>query len=94
MVEFYDYSTFMHLNIKNPEAHRLAQELAKLTGESMTGAVTRALEERLAREHRRRGRAGLSEQLLAIGRRAASRGIRDPRPADAILGYDEAGLPR
>jgi antitoxin VapB len=94
MVELYDYSTFMHLNIKNPEAHRLARELANLTGESMTGAVTRALEERLERERRRRGRAGISEQLIVIGRRAASRGIRDPRAADDILGYDEAGLPR
>ncbi|MCC5863300.1 MAG: type II toxin-antitoxin system VapB family antitoxin [Gammaproteobacteria bacterium] len=84
----------MHMNIKNPETHRLARELAELTGESMTRAVTRALEERLERERRRRGRAGIGRQLLAIGRRAASRGLKDPRPADEILGYDEAGLPR
>jgi len=40
----------MHLNIKNDEAHKLATELAGLTGESLTLAVTVALQERLARE--------------------------------------------
>ena len=34
------------MNIKNAEAHRLAEELAKLTGESLTGAVTEAVRER------------------------------------------------
>jgi antitoxin VapB len=82
------------LNIKNPETHRLARELADLTGETMTGAITRALEERLERERRRRGREGISKRLLEIGRRAASRGIQDPRSADEIVGYDDAGLPR
>lgn len=83
----------MHLNIKNPETHRLARELADLTGESMSGAVTRALQERLERERRRRGRAGISQKLLQIGKQASARGIRDARSADEILGYDEAGLP-
>ncbi len=39
----------MSLNIKNPEAHHLAQELAEITRESMATAVTEALRERLAR---------------------------------------------
>jgi len=39
----------MSLNIKNEEAHRLARELAALTGESMTVAVTEALRERIER---------------------------------------------
>ena len=42
----------MHLNIKNDEAHKLATELAQLTGENLTSAVTLALRERLARERR------------------------------------------
>ena len=37
----------MSLNIKNEETYRLAQELAQLTGESMTAAVTEAVRERL-----------------------------------------------
>ena len=43
----------MSLNIKKPEAHALAERLAKLTGETLTEAVTTALRERLARlEHK------------------------------------------
>jgi len=83
----------MQLNLKNPEAHRLARELADLTGESMSAAVTRALRERLLREQRQRGRAGISQKLLAIGHQAATKDTLDPRCADEILGYDEAGLP-
>jgi hypothetical protein len=39
----------MSLNIKNEETHRRAQELARLAGETMTGAVDRAIAERLTR---------------------------------------------
>jgi len=39
----------MSLNIKKPETHELAERLAKLTGETLTEAVTIALRERLAR---------------------------------------------
>jgi antitoxin VapB len=82
------------LNIKNPEAHRLARELAGLTGESMSAAVTEAVRERLERVRRDRS-AGLAERLLAIGRDCAPR-LKEPyRSADpAELLYDERGLPR
>jgi antitoxin VapB len=39
----------MRLNIKNPEADRMARELAALTGKTITAAVTEAREERLNR---------------------------------------------
>ena len=42
----------MGLNVKSDEAHRLARQLAQLTGESMTEAVTRALPHRPERENR------------------------------------------
>ena len=45
----------MSLNIKNDETCRLARDLAQMTGETMTGAITVALRERLERERRRRG---------------------------------------
>ena len=38
----------MALNIRNPETDRLAREVANLTGETKTEAVTRALKDRLA----------------------------------------------
>jgi len=42
----------MGLSIKSEEAHRLARELARLTSESMTKAVTDTLGEHLARIRR------------------------------------------
>lgn len=82
------------MNIKNERAHRLARELAALTGETVTGAVTEALRERLERLRGERG-AGIAEQLLAIGKDCAAR-LREPyRSVDhAELLYDERGLPR
>lgn len=84
----------MGLNIKNEEAHRLAAELANLTGESMTAAVTIALRDRLERVRDDQGR-GLAERLLAIGKDCASH-LKEPiRSADhGDLLYDELGLPR
>ena len=84
----------MGLNIKNEEAHRLAEELAKLTGESMTTAVTVAVRERLDRVRREQGRS-LADRLLAIGRDCAAHLEEPSRSADhGELLYDERGLPR
>jgi antitoxin VapB len=82
----------MSLNIKDPEAHRLAERIARATGETMTRAVTEALRERLARLERRSGRASV-EELLAIAGRAASH-LNRPYLDHAELLYDEHGLPR
>ncbi len=83
----------MALSIKDPEADRLAREVAKATGESLTAAVVQSLRERLARLRRMRG-PRLSEELLKIGRRCARLAVKDERSADEIIGYDEHGLPR
>ena len=83
----------MALSIKDPEADRLAREVAKATGETLTAAVVQSLRERLARVRRPRG-GRLSEQLLAIGQRCAQLPVRDGRSAEDIVGYDEHGLPR
>jgi antitoxin VapB len=83
------------LNIKNERAHQLAAELARLTGESLTTAVTLALEERLERMKRERGGPNLADRLLEIGKDCAGR-LKEPfRSADhGDLLYDERGLPR
>jgi antitoxin VapB len=83
------------LNIKNAETHRLAEELAELTGESMAAAVQAALRERLERLRCQQDKAGLAERLLAIGRDAAAHMTEEERTFDydAWL-YDERGLPR
>ena len=81
-----------HLSIKKDEAHKLATELAKLTSDSLTSAVTVALRERLARE-RRRGSIDLTAaRLMKIGSQFAA--LADAgRSPDEILGYDDHGLP-
>ena len=86
----------MQLNIKNDHAHRMAVELARLTGESMSEAVTKAIEERLEGERRRRveARGGDFERRIEeIVRRMEAFPLLDDRPGDQIL-YDEAGLPK
>ena len=84
----------MGLNIKSEETHRLARELARLTGESMTAAVTEAVRERLDRVRNRRA-ISLADPLLAIGKDCAAR-LEEPfRSADhGDLLYDARGLPR
>ena len=83
----------MALNIKHPDADRLARALAERTGETITETVIKALRERLAREEGRGTLPNLREEILAIGRRCAALPDRDRRTAEEILGYDERGLP-
>ncbi len=82
----------MSLNVKDPEAHRLAQAIAKVTGETMTRAVTEALRERYERLQSRRGKASV-EELLAIAKRAYAH-VKRPYLDHAELLYDERGLPK
>lgn len=84
----------MALNIRNPEAVRLAAELARQTGESKTEAVIKALRDRLARVRRERTKRRLADELEEIAEHCASLPVLDDRRAEEILGYDQAGLPR
>ena len=85
----------MSLNIKNEETCELARELATLTGESMTSAITVALRERLERERHERSAETRIRRLRAIRKRCA-RLLKAGGPS-AIehedLLYDENGLP-
>ena len=83
----------MALSIKDPQTDRLARELAKATGESLTTAVNIALSERLERVSRLPRRRDLAAELTAIARRCAALPVLDDRPEAEILGYDENGLP-
>jgi antitoxin VapB len=78
----------MALNVKNPEAERLAKALARKTGETITEAVINALRERLTREEGRRSIPPLENELLEIGRRCAALPDLDRRSPDEILGYN------
>lgn len=84
----------MALNIKNEETRKLAQELAKLTGESMTAAITEAVRERLDRVREQRG-TSLEDRLMKIGKDCAAH-LQEPyRSVDhGELLYNEKGMPR
>jgi antitoxin VapB len=84
----------MALSIKNEETERLAREVAKETGESLTRAIEGALRERLARLKQRRHGRIISDKLEDILRRVDSLRTQDTRPEAEILGYDEHGVPR
>ena len=86
----------MALNIRDPEAQRLARELAEATGETMTKAVIKALRERLERLRVRQkvSRTERAARLMAHGKRFAALPVLDGRSPDEIIGYDEVGLPR
>jgi antitoxin VapB len=83
----------MPLNIRNAETERLAAELARLTGESKTAAVTRALRDRLDTLRQRQRKRGLVDRLDEIARHCASLPVLDERSPEEML-YDERGLPR
>ena len=81
-----------NLNVKDPEAHRLAQAIARETGETMTRVVTSALRERYERLRRTRAKASV-EELRAISERAAMH-VKRPYLDHAELLYDDQGLPK
>jgi len=82
----------MAISIKDQETDRLARALAAATGETLTEAIRRALQERLERETRRsRGRVAV--EIRRIQERLARLPIQDERSAEEILGYDDRGLP-
>jgi antitoxin VapB len=81
------------LSIKDPKTDRLAREVARRAGETLTRAIERALEERLSRLKGRRQRRGLYDELDEIARVCAALPDRHRRTDDDILGYDDRGIP-
>jgi antitoxin VapB len=84
----------MAISIKSIETECLAREIAAKTGESLTGAIQKALEERLERIKNNRRSQNLGMQLDDILRRVDEMPDLDSRTPDEIIGYDEDGLPR
>jgi antitoxin VapB len=85
----------MPLNIKDPEVHDMARELAAATGETITRAVTIAIRERLQKV--RRGETAkshrLADRLDEIADHCAALPVLRDRSVDDILGYDDRGMP-
>ena len=89
----------MALNIKNADVERLADEVARLTGESKTEAIRKALEDRRRRlkgpsvaERRRRVLRFLETKVWpSIPKKELGRRI-SRREKEDILGYGPGGV--
>lgn len=84
----------MALSIRNPLAEKLARKVAAESGENLTQAIIRSLEERLERLRGRSRVSTTTEAIMRISERCRALPDLDPRTPDAILGYDENGIPR
>lgn len=83
----------MALNIKDPATDRLAREVARHTGETITDAIGVALTERLQRLQRQASHRNHAAALQHYIDRGRMRATLDDRTPDEIIGYDENGLP-
>jgi antitoxin VapB len=85
----------MAFSIRNPDAERMAREIVSITGESLTSAVTGALQERLARlktreQHNKEARLAAIQEIVA---RISKLPTLSHASDDEIFGWDECGLP-
>ena len=83
----------MALSIRNSKTEKLARELAAESGENITQAITRALEERLQRLRGRSAAIDLAEEIMKISKRCSKIPDQDQRSPDEILGYGPTGVP-
>lgn len=90
----------MALSIKTEEADRLARELSRLTGETMTDAITQAMRERLDRlRAEQEAQSDYVSRMKAFVRQRANRYDRRPvtkQEWDEAVGdtAEELGLSR
>ena len=86
----------MGILIKRPETEDKIRELADRTGETITDAVDRAVDERLAKigMSRRPGRVDWQRLETLVSKVRSSPPINEHLTDDEIVGYDESGVPR
>ncbi len=84
---------YMALSIKDPEADRLARELSRSTGESLTQVVVIALRQRVERVRRSTHASTRREKLRALRESMRSLPVLDNRSEEEIIGYDAVGSP-
>jgi len=78
------------LYIKNPVAHRLAEQVSKQMGTNLSDAVIAALREKLQRATQPIDRSRVDALCASFD----ALPVLDSRSADEILGYDAFGIPR
>lgn len=82
----------MALSIKNTRAERLAKELARESGTTVTSSVIDALEQALRRVRGRKTAPSVRDAILEVSERCAALPDLDTRPPEEILGYDQRGV--
>lgn len=83
-----------NLSIADPEAYRLANELAEITGKTPGEAVIEALRERVEKERAaKQERERVIQRVLAIGKEISLLPVLDSRSPDDMIGYNEVGVP-
>ena len=81
------------MNVKNPKAYQLAEELARLQGKTLTAVVIAALEQQLAEEKRKNDQGARAARLHAFAiefAKGMKPGSNSAAHADI---YDENGMP-
>jgi antitoxin VapB len=78
------------LKIESDDAYALASQLAELTGESVSAAVTTAIRDRLARESERRARV---DRVMALAAELRAHIDGPVSSQDHNLLYGDDGLP-
>jgi len=86
----------MGILIKRPETEDKIRELADRTGETITDAVDRAVDERLAKvgPPGRSGRVDWQRLEKLVSKVRSSPPINEHLTDDEIVGYDDSGVPR
>jgi len=86
----------MGILIKRRETEDKIRELADRTGETITDAVERAVDERLAKvgPPGRSGRADWQRLEKLVSKVRSSPPINEHLTDDEIVGYDDSGVPR
>ncbi|MBI4922853.1 MAG: type II toxin-antitoxin system VapB family antitoxin [Devosia nanyangense] len=81
------------LNLKDAETYELAAELAKLHGDTLSGAVKSALREKLSRDRRELTKQERFERIMAVARDYSRRAGPRTMTDEEAVGYDQNGLP-
>jgi antitoxin VapB len=86
----------MGVLIKNPKAEAKIRKLAARTGETITDAVERAVDERIARlgPAPKKGRINRKKLAEVLAYFDSLPKMNEHLTDDEIIGYDENGLPR
>lgn len=86
----------MGIFIKKPEAEAKIRELAARTGETLTDAIEKAVDERLAKiaPQQRKGRVDRKKLAELLAYFDSLPKTNEHLTDDEIIGYDEYGVPK